>query len=81
VSTEHDHGTCRELLDHISTYIDGELEAAICDELETHLAECPDCRIMVDTVRRTITLYRAQAATDLPSGVQDRLYKVLDLEK
>jgi hypothetical protein len=36
---------------------------------------------MVDTVRRTITLYRAQAATDLPSGVQDRLYKVLDLEK
>jgi anti-sigma factor (TIGR02949 family) len=80
MSSEHDHSICRELMDHVSDYIDGELEASICAELEAHLAGCPNCRIMVDTVRKTITLYHLQATTDLPSDVQGRLYKILDLE-
>ena len=81
METEHDHGACRDLLDQISDYVDGELEAALCTELESHLAECPNCRVMVDTVRRTITLYHAQVATQLPSDVEDRLFKVLKLSK
>ena len=78
--TEHDHGRCGELLDRLSDYIDGELEASLCVELEAHLADCPDCRVMVDTVRKTVTLYRAQAPTELPADVEDRLFKVLNLE-
>ncbi len=81
MSTEHDHRICRDLLDQLSGYIDGELEATICAEVEAHLAECPNCRIMVDTVRKTITLYRSQATTTLPSDVEERLFKVLKLEK
>ena len=78
---EHDHAACRDLLDQISDYVDGELGAALCTELEAHLADCPNCRVMVDTVRRTITLYHAQAATQLPSDVEDRLFKVLKLSR
>ena len=77
---EHDHGTCREILAHISDYVDGELEAALCTELEAHLAGCPNCRVMVDTVRKTITLYHAQPPAELPSDVQGRLYRVLKIE-
>lgn len=81
METEHDHSACRDLLDQISDYVDGELEAALCAELETHLAQCPNCRVMVDTVRRTITLYHAQAATELPSDVEERLFRVLKLAR
>jgi len=79
VPVEHDHVNCQELLGQLSDYVDGELEAALCSELEAHLTDCPDCRIMVDTVRKTITLYHTQAADSLPSDVQDRLYRVLEL--
>lgn len=75
----HDHSACRELLDQISVYVDGELESALCNELEAHLADCPNCRVMVDTVRKTITLYHRQATTQLPSGVEERLFRVLNL--
>jgi anti-sigma factor RsiW len=78
---EHDHGTCREKLGQLSDYIDGELEAALCAELEAHLAECPNCRVMVDTVRKTIILYRSQSPAELPSDVESRLYKVLKLDR
>lgn len=78
---EHEHGHCEEILSYISDYVDGELEAALCTELEAHLAGCRDCRVLVDTVRKTITLYHAQAATELPSGVEERLYRVLKIER
>ena len=78
---EHEHAICRELLGQLSDYIDGELEAALCAELEAHLAGCDNCRVMVDTLRKTITLYHAQAPSELPSDVEVRLYKVLKLEE
>jgi anti-sigma factor (TIGR02949 family) len=77
--SEHDHGSCQELLGRLSDYVDGELEAALCSELEAHLADCPNCRVMVDTVRKTVTLYHTQATGTLPEGVQERLYHVLKL--
>ena len=77
---EHDHSTCQEILDRISDYVDGELEAALCAELEAHLTGCRNCRVMVDTIRKTITLYHSQPAAELPSDVEDRLYKVLKIE-
>jgi anti-sigma factor RsiW len=76
---EHDHSACRELLGQLSVYVDGELESALCTELEAHLADCRNCRIMVDTVRKTVTLYHAQATTELPTDVEDRLFRVLKL--
>lgn len=68
------------MLGQLSEYLDGELEAALCAELEAHLAECPNCQVMVDTVRKTITLYHTQASPDLPPDVQARLYRILKLE-
>jgi len=80
VYSEERHHDCRELLGELCDYVDGELEAALCAELEAHLAECPDCRIMVDTLRRTIVLYRTQSQPAVPEDVRTRLYRVLKLE-
>jgi anti-sigma factor RsiW len=81
MTKEHKDSSCHDLLDQLSDYIDGELEAALCAELEAHLSDCPNCQVMVDTVRKTITLYHAEPPAELPSDVEARLYKVLNLEK
>lgn len=78
--SHHDRSQCRELLGNLSLYIDGEAEQALCDEIEAHMAECDNCRIMVDTLRKTITLYRAAPAEPLPDEVEERLYKRLDID-
>lgn len=79
MTMEHDESACRELVAQFSEYIDGDLEAALCAQLEAHLAECPNCRVMFDTVRKTITLYQSHGTPELPSDVQRRLYRVLKL--
>lgn len=81
MQTAHNHEACRGLLDQLSDYIDGELEESLCAELESHLSECTNCRVMVDTVRKTITLYHDQTPAELPPDVEDRLYRVLKLER
>ena len=78
---EHEHGNCQELLEHISDYVDGELETALCAELEAHLAGCHNCRVMVDTLRKTILLYRSTQAETIPGDVRRRLYQKLDLNE
>ncbi len=72
---------CKNLLGNLSEYIDGELQAELCAELEQHLQECDNCRVVVDTLRKTIELYRQTASPSaLPGSVRERLFFKLQLE-
>lgn len=73
----HDRENCRELLGALSDYIDGELEARLCQEIEQHLAECQNCQILVDTLRKTIRLYQRERPETLPQAVEERLRQAL----
>jgi anti-sigma factor (TIGR02949 family) len=77
----HTHSNCKSLLGTLSDYVDGELEAELCREIEKHIAECENCRIVVDTTRRTIDLVHVSnpPQSGLPDDVRDRLFKRLDL--
>ncbi|MEJ2010817.1 MAG: zf-HC2 domain-containing protein [Anaerolineales bacterium] len=77
-----EHLNCGEMLYGLSDYIDGEAKQAICDAIEAHMAECPDCRVMVDTLRKTIHLYRQQdSQRELPEDVRARLFYSLDMNE
>ena len=78
---EHVHKNCEELLGSLSAYIDGELNPELCRELEKHLAGCDDCRVVLNTTKRTIDLVHSPVEkTDLPDDVRERLFKRLNLD-
>ena len=80
--SEHEHPQkCGQLLASLSDYIDGELQAELCIKLERHLQGCDNCRIVVNTLRKTIELYEQIAApSELPNAVRERLFTKLQLE-
>ncbi|MBN2470786.1 MAG: hypothetical protein JXN59_08690, partial [Anaerolineae bacterium] len=51
-----------------------------CREIEAHMAECENCRIVVDTLAKTVELYHAAPTPDLPDAVKSRLFKRLEIE-
>jgi predicted anti-sigma-YlaC factor YlaD len=61
--------------------VDGTARDELCLELERHLADCEDCRIVVDTLKKTVYLYHSNADTDLPVTVRERLFKRLNLDE
>jgi anti-sigma factor (TIGR02949 family) len=71
---------CRQLLGVLSDYVDGDLAAELCADLEHHLQTCPNCSVVVNTLRKTIELYQETTESDpLPQEVRQRLYARLDL--
>jgi anti-sigma factor RsiW len=50
--------SCRDLVDFLRAYLDGELEAGERARFEAHLEICPDCVDYLDSYRETIGLAR-----------------------
>ena len=69
---------CREALERLDEFMDGELPAALAAELESHLGSCPSCRSEADTLRSLISCAESlprsmEPPTDLWPGIKARL--------
>ena len=72
--------TCRVLLAELSGFLDGELDAALCEKIERHLAMCHSCRVVADTMRKTIALYRGTRVA-VPREAHAHLMRAVGLEQ
>lgn len=71
---------CNEVLEQLAEYLDSDARAELCRAIEEHLTHCRDCRIEVDTVRRTIVLYQADREVPIPAPVMSSLESALARE-
>ncbi len=69
--------TCKQVLNDLSEYLDGELDPVLVQNLTLHLEHCEDCRIVVDTTRKTIEVSCNSQPASLPQDVQDRLTRTV----
>ena len=68
---------CAELLATLNEYVDGTVDPAICEELEIHMAGCNPCQVVVDNIRKTITLYREGRPYQLPVEFRQHFHSAL----
>jgi len=74
--------SCQDVLINLNAYIDHELDALSCEEIEAHLGACPDCQIVVNTLKKTLQLYQLDGkTTTLPAETRRRLFACLDLNE
>lgn len=80
--SDQDHSNCRSMLESMSDYVDGTLSQELCAEIENHLSQCHNCHVVVDTLRKTISLYHQSAteAGEVPAMVKERLFRILKLD-
>jgi anti-sigma factor RsiW len=69
---------CRGVIRELSDYLDSELDARAREDLERHLTNCTDCRLVVDTTRKTIQIFCNSEPVPLPEDVRARLHKALE---
>ena len=68
---------CPDYISDLNDYLDGSISPELCAEIETHLGECRNCRIMVDTLRQTVRLCREGQEEQLPPGLEGKLNTIL----
>ncbi len=70
----HDHGSCGDLFDKLSAYLDGELDAGMCRDLSEPMAACEPCVRYLESLRATRDAVRTAAGQpDLPEDESRRL--------
>jgi anti-sigma factor RsiW len=61
----------------MSNYIDGELDARLRQDLESHLQGCKHCTVVLHQVEMTVDLFCDAEPVELPNEVRARLYEAL----
>ncbi|HVA95957.1 MAG TPA: anti-sigma factor [Candidatus Dormibacteraeota bacterium] len=68
---------CKKVILELTSYLDGALDSSVRLELEQHLSQCTDCRMVVDTTRKTIQIFCNSEPVPLPEDVRKRLHTAL----
>jgi hypothetical protein len=62
----------------LNDYLDPNTDAEMKRRLESHVTECPNCFVIVDTTERTLQIYKGIEPQSIPEDVKTRLLKALD---
>lgn len=60
-------------------YLDGELPAALCAKVEAHVRRCRTCDCVIDTLKKTIALYKNMPEVEVPAKTQHLLDRCLKM--
>ena len=71
---------CKHVWQHISAYIDGDVEAGLRAEIDKHLETCEICSAVLDSTRNVVVLMADGRVFELPAGFSQRLHERIDRE-
>jgi anti-sigma factor RsiW len=72
--------TCKELIEFLADYFDGELPPAVRQEFDRHLGFCPSCVNYLESYKATIRLGKAAMCQDqdaIPCDVPEPLIQAI----
>lgn len=69
---------CRAVFELLSQYLDRELPAETCEELERHIADCPPCVAFVDSLRKSVRLGQQYHGAVEPVPLADDVRRQLE---
>jgi RNA polymerase sigma-70 factor (ECF subfamily) len=76
---EHDEN-CKKMFALLSEYLDMELPADACKEMDAHIAGCGPCAAFTESLRKAIELCRKYQPKELPEPIardaREKLHEV-----
>lgn len=70
--------TCKQFLQELNDYLDPSVDPETKRHLESHVAECPNCFVIVDTTKKTLEVYKGVEPQSVPEDLKNRLWAALE---
>jgi predicted anti-sigma-YlaC factor YlaD len=70
--------TCKDFLRELNDYLDECCDKSLRAEIEKHLSDCPNCFVVADTTRRTVSVYKGMTAQPLSDGLKSKLMGIIE---
>jgi predicted anti-sigma-YlaC factor YlaD len=71
---------CKHVWEHISDYIEGDVDAVLRADIDKHLETCEICSAVLDSTRNLVVLVADGRVFELPAGFSERLHRRLESE-
>ena len=71
---------CKHVWEHISAYIDSEVDDVLRAEIDKHLETCEICSAVLDSTRNVVVLVADDRVFELPLGFSERLHARIEKE-
>ena len=69
---------CKQVWEHISEYLDRQLDPKLLMDIEKHLENCEVCSAILDSTRNILVLTADNRTYELPVGYSERLHARLE---
>jgi RNA polymerase sigma-70 factor, ECF subfamily len=69
--------SCPDVLTMLSKKLEDEVSPDVCAQMEQHLAGCPRCKSLCDSLKRTLAICSALPTPSVPGPVQESLRKAV----
>ena len=69
---------CKHVWEHISEYLDKQLDPKLLMDIEKHLENCEVCSAILDSTRNILVLTADNRTYELPVGYSERLHARLE---
>jgi len=68
---------CPDVLTMLSRKLEDEISPEVCAEMEAHVAGCPHCASLCDSLKRTLSVCKALPTPEVPAHVQASLRQAI----
>ena len=70
--------TCKDCVDLLADYLEGELATELEKALDEHICACPPCLEFLDEYRGASKICRRALAEEMPDGLASKLHEFLE---
>lgn len=70
--------TCKQFLQELNDYLDPSIDPETKRHLESHVAACPNCFVVVDTTKKTLQVYKGMEPQAVPEDLKNRLWAAIE---
>jgi predicted anti-sigma-YlaC factor YlaD len=72
----------KDVYKQICDFMGEDLDTPACKEVAEHLERCPNCKVYLDTVKKTVTICQeTEKEEEMSQDIKNRLFKILDLSE
>ncbi len=75
------HLSYAKVYKHLCDNLDSKLDSESCRRIKAHIEGCKNCSALLDSLKKTVYLYRSYPAPTLPAKAKKDLFAVIRLDK
>jgi hypothetical protein len=71
---------CKDAYQYICENLDADVDSPACREIRKHLEHCPECTAYLDSLKKTVHLYKVAPLPDVSPAIHNRLFRTIKLD-